>query len=141
MKIDKFMSKPAVTLLPTNTIKDAVNLMKEKKIGSIIVVDNDRMPINIITTKDILNLIETDFHIDASQKLSEIPHKKNLITIFNTDSYDDALALITANYIHHLIVIDNSGVVVGILSTRDLMEAQKTLNRFFPYFPNSQLTH
>ena len=100
------------------------------------------MPINIITTKDILNLISTDdFHINPSIKLSELPFKKELITIFNTDSYDDALALITTNYIHHLIVIDYVGAVVGILSTRDLMEAQKTLNRFFPYFPNSQLIH
>ena len=135
------MSKPAVTLLPSNTIKDAINLMKEKKIGSIVVINNDSMPLNIITTKDIMNLIETDFHIDPTLKLSELPVKKNLITISNTESYDDALALITANYIHHLIVIDNLGVVVGILSTRDLMEAQKTLNRFFPYFPNSQLIH
>ncbi len=135
------MSKPPITLLPSNTVKDAINLMKENKIGSIIVIDDDRMPLNIITTKDILNLIDSDFHINASLKLSDLPFKKELITIFNTDSQEDALDLIMENYIHHLIVIDYLGTVVGILSTRDFMKAQKTLERYFPYFPNSQLIH
>ena len=135
------MSHPVITLKPSDTTKDALVLMTKNNIGSIVIVDEDNMPVNIITEKDIINLIDKDFQLDPSIKISNLPIKKNLFTIFETDSYDDAVNVLTTNNIHHLIVIDYSGTVVGILSTRDILVGQKELNRFFPYFPNASIIH
>lgn len=135
MKISKIMSHPVITLNPSDTIQKALDLMKSNRIGSIVIIDEDNLPVNILTAKDFINLIDSDFHIDPNLKIEDSPFKKDLVTIFDTDSYDDALKLLTKNFFHHLIVINQSGAVVGILSTKDLMSAQEELNRYFPYFP------
>ena len=127
------MKKPVITLTLKDSIKEAIDLMKKHKIGSIVIIDDDNLPVNIITTKDIINLFDTDYKIDSSLKISSLPIKPNLITIFDNDSFDDAIGLLTTNLIHHLIVINYSGSVVGILSTQDILHAQKLFDRFFPY--------
>ena len=133
------MKKPVITLTLKDSIKEAIDLMKKHKIGSIVIIDADNLPVNIITTKDIINLFDTDYKIDSSLKISSLPIKPNLITIFDNDSFDDAIGLLTTNLIHHLIVINYSGSVVGILSTQDILNTQKLFDRFFPYFPNAQM--
>lgn len=128
------MSHPVVTLTNNSKVGEAIELMKKHSIGSIVIVE-DSVATNIITEKDIVNLIDDNYHINPDLKISELPIKKNLITIFEKDSYDGAIELLTNNIIHHLIVINSSGEVVGILSTSDIMNAQKIYNKSFPYFP------
>ena len=141
LKIEDFMSQPPITLKSDNTVGEAIGLMKEHNIGSIVIIDDDSLPENIITQKDIINLINDNFQINPKAKLNELPVKRTLITIFANDSYDNAIEQLSKHYIHHLIVINPSGVVVGILSTSDIIKAQLRYNRFFPYFPTNQLIH
>ena len=129
------MSKPVVTLKPSNTVGEAIKLMKEKVLGSIIIVDEDNLPFGIFTEHDVLFALDDNYQINKSMKLSQLPQKDYLITIFETDSLDDAIKILTERTIHHLVVTDLRGVETGIISTKDVIKGQQTLNRVFPYFP------
>ena len=138
VQIKSLMTKPPVTLKSENNIGDAIKLMKEKVLGSIVIVDEDNFPVSIFTEHDILFGLDNDFRINPKTKLGDLPPKIQLITILDTESLDDAIKIFTEKAIHHLVVIDMEGFVKGIISTKDVIKAQKRLNSAFPYFPQMQ---
>lgn len=72
-QVKNFMKTSILTLPKTATVERAVQLILEKQIGSIVIVDSDYHPINIVTTKDIFNHV---FQQSARPRLQVI--SKNL---------------------------------------------------------------
>ena len=64
--IKNFTQKYVLTLGQNNSLKEALDMIINKSIGSIVVTDNDGNPIGIITTRDFLNLLNqaTKFKIE-----------------------------------------------------------------------------
>ncbi len=58
-KAKNFAKTYVLTVTPENTLNDALHLILKKRIGSVVVVDGQRHPIGIITTRDILRLLIT----------------------------------------------------------------------------------
>lgn len=56
-QVKNFSKTYVLTLYPENTLKDAINFILEKEIGSVVVIDKDKHPIGIITTRDFLGLL------------------------------------------------------------------------------------
>ena len=50
------MKSLILTLTPASHVSEAVRMILDKKIGSVVIVDPHNQPIGIITTKDILSL-------------------------------------------------------------------------------------
>ncbi|PIY69303.1 hypothetical protein COY90_01435 [Candidatus Roizmanbacteria bacterium CG_4_10_14_0_8_um_filter_39_9] len=51
-----FLKTMVLTLNKDDYLRDALHLILEKKIGSVVIIDSQYHPINIITTKDLLSL-------------------------------------------------------------------------------------
>lgn len=58
-RVKNFSKNYVLTLSKEHSLIDVINLIINKKIGSVIIVDKDRLPLGIITTRDILR-----FYID-----------------------------------------------------------------------------
>jgi len=56
-KVKNFAKSFVLTLKSEDTMEEALRLIIEKKIGSVVIVDKDRHPIGIITSQDFLGLI------------------------------------------------------------------------------------
>jgi CBS domain-containing protein len=56
LPLRELMSKPLVTVTSNNTFKDALQIMQQKNIRRLVIVENERI-IGIITTKDLFNAI------------------------------------------------------------------------------------
>lgn len=54
-QVRNFMKTMVLTLSEDASIADAINLILDKKIGSVVIVDKENRPIDIVTTKDIFN--------------------------------------------------------------------------------------
>lgn len=69
IRIKNFTQNYVLTLNQENTLKDALDMILDKSIGSVVIVDKGNHPVGIITTKDFLTLL-----IQASkfQKIEEI---------------------------------------------------------------------
>lgn len=56
-QVKNFAKTYLLTLGPQHTLLDALNLILEKEIGSVLVVNDKKIPIGIITTSDFLHLL------------------------------------------------------------------------------------
>ncbi len=65
-KVKNFMKSLVLTLKPEDTMEHVARLIIERKIGSVVVVDNKNHPIGIVTTKDILS------HLFKNKKQSSV---------------------------------------------------------------------
>lgn len=68
-----------LTLSPQDNLKSAINLILDRNIGSVVIIDSLRRPSNIITTKDLLSLLSPpQFNFPIEIKLFGLPeaHRK-----------------------------------------------------------------
>ncbi|MHA2365815.1 MAG: CBS domain-containing protein [Candidatus Hodarchaeales archaeon] len=123
MLVSDYMKKEVKTVTKDLTIQEAAKIMVENKIGSCVVVDEKNFPIGVITRTDVLNyFVMSGDKIDPKIPLVNFL-KDNLITIKPSDQISSAKKLMSESQIHHLVVVDNTGKVSGILSTMDILTA------------------
>lgn len=72
-RVTNFAKTYVLTLSKNHLVRDALMLILEKKIGSVVIIDDKRHPIGIITTKDLLRFF---INLKAQQKIEII--SKNL---------------------------------------------------------------
>jgi len=103
------------------SLYDALQLMKEKHIGSLIVVDG-KDTIGILTEKDILKLLclETDFESNI-QKYMSTP----VIKVTKDTLVVQAISLIRRKNIRRVLVTDEEDNPVTILSNHDILKHLK----------------
>ena len=118
------VDRPAeiITISHNATIKAAAVKMFTNKVSCLIVNGGNEEFIGLVTERDIVNrLVASSMDIERTT-IAEIMTTQVISCSPNTPS-SKVREIMTANQIRHLPIIDN-GVVVGILSTRDLMARQ-----------------
>ena len=115
-----FIRKLPITVSPDLTIRDAAKIMAEHNVSSIIVVDNNRKPIGIITDTDLRKFSAYGENLD--KKLGDVA-TKNLIVSNENDSVSVALEKMLFYGIKHMIIVNDAGRTVGMVTLRDLYDA------------------
>jgi len=111
-----------ITININATIKEAAVNMFTNKVSCLIVNNNEGEFIGLVTERDIVNrVVASSMDIDKTT-IAEIMTTQVISCFPNTPS-SKVREIMTSNQIRHLPIVDN-GVVVGILSTRDLMARQ-----------------
>jgi diguanylate cyclase (GGDEF)-like protein len=111
-----------ITISRDATIKDAAIAMLTSKIGCLIVNDRSGRFAGIITERDIVSRAVACLRDFERTTVAEIMTTQVVSCTPGTPT-SVARELMTTNRIRHLPMVDN-GVVVGMLSARDLMEQQ-----------------
>jgi len=96
-------------------VADALQLMKEYKIGGIPVIDKERKLVGIVTNRDLR------FEKQLSKSIKEVMTKENLITTAETN-LEKAEILLQAHKIEKLPVIDSSYRLVGLITYKDIIK-------------------
>ncbi len=107
-----------VTLTANALVSDALQLMKNYKIGGIPIVDSNNKLIGILTNRDLR------FESNMGRKVSEIMTKENLITAPEGTDLFKAKDILQRHKIEKLPVVDNSGTLVGLITFRDIMKLE-----------------
>ena len=111
-----------ITATCETTIRSAVDLMTGNQIGCLIVNDRSGKFAGIVTERDIVTRAVASSMDLEKATITEIMTPQVVSCTIGTPA-GRAREIMAANHIRHLPVIDN-GVVVGILSARDLMGQQ-----------------
>lgn len=111
------------TLNPADSVMDAVNLMTERKIGAVIIVDNSAKLAGIFTERDLVNRVVAKGLDAATVPLSKVM-TADPDTLGPNDTAMNALNLMSARRYRHLPVIDGD-TVIGMVSIRDLFNVVK----------------
>ena len=123
IKIKDLMREKSLPIITINTkLKDAIVVMSEGKLGSVLIVDDSNKLIAILSDGDLRRaLMKSDFNLsykalDYATKNPKSYQNSELLAI-------DALKIIEENKIQLLIITDSSKKIVGILHIHDLVEA------------------
>lgn len=125
MIIEEIMNKDVYSLLPSNTVKDAIQLLKEKKIRHLPIVDDQNYVVGIITQHDLKNILPTTSLTDDENQvtydttLDKIMVRNPLIG-HPLDLVEDVALTLYESKISCLPIV-TGGKLVGIVTTTDLL--------------------
>jgi len=111
-----------ITIYKDSTVGDALQLMKEYKIGGIPVVNEDKILVGIVTNRDLR--FQQDYH----RPIFEVMTKENLITTTQTVNLEKAAEILQEHKIEKLPVVDNNYRLIGLLTYKDITKAQDRPN-------------
>lgn len=101
--------------LPTNaTIREALQMMKEYKIGGIPIIDRAGKLVGILTNRDLR------FEEHLGKKVSDVMTSENLITAPEGTDLVKAQDILRKYKIEKLPVVDNKGILKGLITFRDI---------------------
>ena len=108
-----------VTLKKDAIVSDALQLMKENKIGGIPVVDSDKTLIGIVTNRDLR------FEKDKKRPIVEVMTSENIITTTENTDLSTAEDILQANKIEKLPVVDSYNKLIGLITFRDIIKVRE----------------
>lgn len=115
------MNPRVVVSKPEITVKEAAQIMSKFRIGSLIILENEKI-IGIVTERDVLRKVVATGLDPSTTRIKEIM-TKDVITIEADKSIDDACSLMVENNIKRLPVMDGKKLV-GIITVTDLISVQ-----------------
>ncbi len=124
-KFESGMVVNPVTIHPSATLADALELMAQHKISGIPVVEparngsRDGKLVGILTNRDVR------FATNMRQAVSELMTKDKLITVKEGVDRDEAKRLLHQNRIEKLVVVDDDYRCIGLITVKDIEKAQK----------------
>lgn len=105
-----------VTVRPSQSLREALGIMREHDVSGLPVVEGDR-PVGILTARDIR------FERNLDQPVSSLMTKE-LVTVSPGVSADEAKQLLHKHRIEKLLVVD-SGKLVGLVTIKDILQADR----------------
>jgi citrate synthase len=115
--VAEVMSSPVVTTSPDDTVADAAALMRDRSVGSVVVVDGAR-PIGILTERDLVRLAAAGPAGDGTKVGEWMTADPDCVE--PGLSVQEAFASLGAHGYRHIPVVEGAELV-GIVSLRDLM--------------------
>lgn len=112
-RADSGMIYDPITITKDASVRDALRLMRDNRIGGIPVVDAENHLIGIITNRDLR------FQADMNLPVGEIMTAEKLITTKETDM-NEAAKILLHNKIEKLPVVDDDNHLVGLITYRDI---------------------
>jgi CBS domain-containing protein len=114
-----------ITATPSMTIEEAINILYEKHIGSVVLIDDDKKCVGIFTERDAIRLVAKNIELD--QPLGNVM-TKNVITIQENSSINEVRKIVLTHKIRHLPVVNQEDRIVGLLSVRAIVDQFFGLN-------------
>lgn len=113
-----------IHLKPDDTLQDANNLMHEYKISGFPVVGENDELVGILTNRDLR------FETDMSKKVADVMTKAPLITAKKGISLDEAEKIFQQHKIEKLPLVDENGILSGLITIKDLKKRKEFPNSF-----------
>jgi len=117
------MIQDPITLNRNATVGDALEIMRERSIGGIPVVNPKGVLVGIVTNRDLR------FENTPSRPVTEVMTSEGLIVTKDGSDLDSAAQILREHRIEKLPVVDDEGKLVGLITYRDIIKLTE--------FPNS----
>jgi CBS domain-containing protein len=130
-KAEEVMTRPAVSIPVDKSALDAVNLMLNKKLKRLPVVDDNGKLVGIVSRVDLFRAImkkSPDWSAFQAQRIevkniqtvSDIMRRETIAVLPST-SVEKVLDVISSNDIQRVAVVDQEGTFLGLISDGDLL--------------------
>jgi CBS domain-containing protein len=117
MEIREVMTESVVTATPETTVRRVAELMRERNVGSIVLVGADGLPVGFITDRDLAVSVVADGH-DATRPAGG--HASSpVVTGAPSMAIEEATELMVRNGVRRLPIVDGDRLT-GIVTLDDL---------------------
>jgi CBS domain-containing protein len=127
MKVEKILEskeKEVFSIHIEAIVSDALNILNEKNIGALMVLDSSRNIQGIVTERDIMRRC---YHSQTNVKGLAIKDvmtpREKLIVARADDEINDLMGAMTQNRVRHIPVVDEHDKVMGMISIGDIIKA------------------
>ena len=99
------------------TVQDAIDYAEDKEVSGLLVVDSDSKLVGIVTDRDLL------FETNSKLPLKDIM-TKDVVTANLGINLEDAKQILHKNKIEKLPIVDESGLVKGLITSKDIINIE-----------------
>jgi CBS domain-containing protein len=119
-KVGAFVKRPPLTVTQEATLHDVVKIMATHNIGLVAVVDEAGRPLGVVSERDVIRALARGVQLSA--KAIEVGTRGNLLTAKAEDDIYSVIKKMRERGTRHILVVDDAGKLVGVVSIRDLVE-------------------
>ncbi|HEY7751752.1 MAG TPA: IMP dehydrogenase [Ignavibacteriaceae bacterium] len=116
------MIKDPVTLLPDQSVGEALTIMKKYSVSGIPVINKSKRLVGILTNRDLR------FEPNQRLKVSQLMTKENLVIAPVGTTLETAEKILQKYKIEKLPVVDKKGVLRGLITFKDIMKKKRHPN-------------
>ena len=109
-----------ISVTPETSVLDAIKLMAEKSIGSLVVMNGEEL-CGILSERDYARKVIIKGRSSQSTQVSEIM-STTVFTTTSAQTVNDCMELMTEKHFRHLPVVEDNKVI-GMISIGDLVQA------------------
>ncbi|MFV9689772.1 MAG: IMP dehydrogenase [Desulfobacteria bacterium] len=120
-KSESGMIVDPITIHPDQKIHTVLDLMKRYRISGLPVVKDDHL-VGIVTNRDLR------FETDLEKSVSEVMTRENLVTVAMGITLEESKKLLHKHRIEKLLVVDDSGRLIGLITIKDIEKIRKYPN-------------
>lgn len=120
-ELPEFKNKPEPFTLPGDeSVSQAITVMAEKNIGSVVIVDKNHNVKGIVTERDLLRRLLGQ-RLDPDKTLLSSIMTTEPLSAFANDDHTDWLRMMSNKRFRHLPVIDDNGKLINVMSFGDFV--------------------
>jgi CBS domain-containing protein len=117
MEIREVMTESVVTAPPDAPVRQVAELMRERNVGSVVLVGGDGLPVGFITDRDLAVSVVADGHDGDAPAEGHATHP--VVTGAPELDVSEAVELMVTNGVRRLPIVDG-GRLIGIVTLDDL---------------------
>jgi len=121
-RLGELAMRHPVTCAPDVALREAVRLMHEQQVGSIVVVDEHKAPLGIFTLRDLRQVVANGIE-DFAQAIDQHMTPEPFYLSPDPSAFDAAIAM-TERHIAHVCLVKDQRLC-GVVSERDLFSLQR----------------
>ena len=117
-KYESGVIKDPITVSPDVTVREVMELTRAKNISGVPVVDGEEL-VGIVTSRD----LRFETRLDESVRSVMTP-KERLVTVNESASHKEAIALLHKHRIEKVLVVNNDFHLRGMITVKDIQKAK-----------------
>ena len=120
LSVDRFMNDTVTMIDPSASLREAAVQLQTAEVGMIVVGTADAV-MGVVSERDIVRCVALGVDLDTTTV--KTVETENLKWATQGSSVDDVVEEMMENYLRHMLIADDGGILVGVVSMRDLMTA------------------
>jgi len=119
MLVEEIMTREICAVRPDTSLREAISLMNERRVGSVVVTENDRV-VGILTDRDVLQRVVKG-RLDTKSKVRDVMSEP-VVEIPSDLPVDEAVMVMRTRNVKNL-PVTSRGRLVGMITSDDVSRA------------------
>jgi len=121
-RVGELIKREPKAVSPSTSIRDAVQIMYRENIGSVVVTDPEGRVLGIFTERDLVRVVAEGVSLESS--IAGVMTRDPFV-VFEDEPVSRAVVIMAERRIRHLPVVNRRGLLVGMVTARDITESFK----------------